>query len=843
MGKIFLSHSSKDKKYVSYIADQFGKDKCVYDELCFEIGCKNMDEIVRELDKTSIFVVFLSNEALNSTWVKDELVLAEEYSLSQNKLLSQIFPIIIDSTIDHKDLRIPDFLKSGLESYNLRVILDNRVAFRKIKAQQKKLLLENPTTARLLSRNFYGRDTEISEFKSNFEVKNLIKCMIASGIPNIGRSSFLLECLYSAKIIEDYYTPPTISLQPFDTLDDLIVKLSEIGFGNYFLDDVTSFDSDKKVKILIEIFSNIQRYNELVLIYDEGCLVTPTRQLVQYLCEALHQVKNQITILIASKYVVSHHFLSDNEFIYAQNLTALKKTEILGLLRTYGQSKGVNLTEHDRSFFLGSLNGYPLQIKYCIDCIVDSGIEKVRKEPHLIVEAFSSEISTLVDALCPVESREDYLGLLAFTSTYGIVPTDLLQEIFDNCPKYEGIYNSLKIITVFRVLGISGEYVEVNPTIADYIQRARIELPYDIRCVLERRLEKFNQVLTSDSEVANVNFEDLKYYLKENVKNNRLVPDRFMYSTLYLSSIYELYNNQKYNQLIILVGSLKENGSFARYENAVQTKIQNFYCRSLAREQRKDFYQEVQFYNQDDENRDGNEFNYLNGFMEKRSSNYGKALHFYQEVLRRNPKNKSAMREIVSVYLGLEDYSSAVEFARYNYLTDVENPYHIKSYFEIIIRQNNSINSNNENSIHVEKMLHTMEKIHSTKPTPMYYEIYAQYLTFVENQKEKAQTLLDIGLTQFPNSSYLAKTYFDCGEFFSDVQMMETSLGVLSQLKEESKSIALVYKMKSVIFDAYNNKHLDLIIGQIRVIKGINSETKNRLENKVTQIRQNNIQV
>lgn len=426
MGKIFLSHSSKDKGYVSYIADQFGKDKCVYDELCFEIGCKNMDEIVRELDKTSIFVVFLSSEALNSTWVKDELILAEKYSMSQSKLLSQIFPIIIDSSIDHKDARIPDFLKIGSDSYNLRVILDKRVAFRKIKAQQKKLLLENPTTARLLNRNFYGRDTEISDFKSIFEVQNSIKCMLASGIPNIGRSSFLLECLYSAKIIEDYYTPPTISLQPFDTLDDLIVKLSEIGFGNYFLDNVTSLDSEKKTEILVEIFSDIQQCNELVLIYDVGCLVTSTRRLPHYLCEALKRVKNQITILIASKYVVSPNFLRDNEFVYAKELTALKKTEILGLLRTYGNSKGVSLTEADKDFFSGSLNGYPLQVKYCIDCIVDSGIEKMRKKPHLIVEAFSSEISTLVDTLCPVESREDYLGLLAFTSAYGIVPTDLL---------------------------------------------------------------------------------------------------------------------------------------------------------------------------------------------------------------------------------------------------------------------------------------------------------------------------------------------------------------------------------------------------------------------------------
>ena len=58
MNKIFLSHSSKDKDYVSYIANQFGRDHCVYDSYCFETGMKTIEEIYRELDHSSIFVIF-----------------------------------------------------------------------------------------------------------------------------------------------------------------------------------------------------------------------------------------------------------------------------------------------------------------------------------------------------------------------------------------------------------------------------------------------------------------------------------------------------------------------------------------------------------------------------------------------------------------------------------------------------------------------------------------------------------------------------------------------------------------------------------------------------------------
>lgn len=99
MNKIFLSHSSNDKEYVSYIANQFGKDQCVYDELCFEAGMKNLDEIFKEMNKTSIFVFFISETSLESKWVKKELSIADERLNHDPQKLSQIFPIIIDPLI------------------------------------------------------------------------------------------------------------------------------------------------------------------------------------------------------------------------------------------------------------------------------------------------------------------------------------------------------------------------------------------------------------------------------------------------------------------------------------------------------------------------------------------------------------------------------------------------------------------------------------------------------------------------------------------------------------------------------------------------------------------------
>lgn len=132
MEKIFLSHSSSNKDYVRPIFEYFGGDRCIFDEMTFESGMKTLQEIFKGIDETDIFVFFISNDALESAWVKKEITRAQQNLDSDIRKLSQIFPIIIDDSITYEDVRIPDFLKSGFEAYNLRHILNYKVACKKI---------------------------------------------------------------------------------------------------------------------------------------------------------------------------------------------------------------------------------------------------------------------------------------------------------------------------------------------------------------------------------------------------------------------------------------------------------------------------------------------------------------------------------------------------------------------------------------------------------------------------------------------------------------------------------------------------------------------------------------
>ena len=83
MPNIFLSHSSTDKeRYVKIVANQLQKQldehAIYYDEYTFESGMKSMEEISKSLKETDLFVVFLSRKALESDWVKKELLISRE---------------------------------------------------------------------------------------------------------------------------------------------------------------------------------------------------------------------------------------------------------------------------------------------------------------------------------------------------------------------------------------------------------------------------------------------------------------------------------------------------------------------------------------------------------------------------------------------------------------------------------------------------------------------------------------------------------------------------------------------------------------------------------------------
>ena len=99
--EVFLSHSSLDRTFADSIADTLRNHGIpVWYSITNILGAQQWhDEIGEALDRCDWFVVILSPNSVQSTWVKRELT----FALNNNKYNDKIIPLIYQSC-DYKKL-------------------------------------------------------------------------------------------------------------------------------------------------------------------------------------------------------------------------------------------------------------------------------------------------------------------------------------------------------------------------------------------------------------------------------------------------------------------------------------------------------------------------------------------------------------------------------------------------------------------------------------------------------------------------------------------------------------------------------------------------------------------
>ena len=133
----------------------------------------------------------------------------------------------------------------------------------------------------------------------------------------------------------------------------------------------------------------------------------------------------------------------------------------------------------------------------------------------------------------------------------------------------------------------------------------------DIKEILNDNITEFANRIEDPEYMNYLSFSEFAYYIKENLKNNVSVPDKFLYSTVYVKSVIELYNARKYLRVSDLVKDMKQSGLFINSDEDVRNIIQFYYCSSLARLKKIEFDAEVSYFREDKKNYQ--QYNFLKG--------------------------------------------------------------------------------------------------------------------------------------------------------------------------------------------------------------------------------------
>lgn len=833
MKKVFLSHSSADKPYVSKVANILGKDNCIYDEYTFEDGMDTLDEIYKGLDESDIFVIFISDKSLNSEWVKKERKKAK--LLYDNGSILRIYPIIIEKKITHKDARIPQWMKDKL---NIRYIGSTRIAANKIRARMKEIVWKQDSNLKNKSNLFVGRNGQIESFekrRADFDEPDL-QCIVASSaFDGIGRKAFMSHVLKKGNLMEQSYDYNLITLDKNESIEDFILKLSDLGLGNDKIGVLLPRMSfEEKINEATRLIRELQDHNEFVFINDYGVIIKPNREMADWFKKVLQQVDSKIVFGIASVY--SCRGVYTNKTVFSTQMPELDSKEIRLLLKDYCQLNGLDLTNNQLKDIANVLSGYPEQVFFAVQMIIDDGIGKTLE--HLDeVKAYNDDKSQIIlDRFVDTESKREFL---VFLSSFDFVSYEILNIVYTHNSEYKEYLDLFLSVSICELMGADYEYIRVNNVISDIVFRQKLGMGD----ALEGLFKEIANRTVDEEFIKNSDLATYYTVIKEKVIAGDY-DERYIIPSVYLKSIIQQYNSRRYEKAAFLCKKVISSDRVASYDSELMNEIYYYYCLSLAREHNgNEFFSALRASGLRKEDKF-----FLQGFYYRISGKPEKAIEYLNKALEVRSNMPKAKRELANALIALEDYESAEKLCVENYREDDNNPYYIQPYFKTVIHKYiglhkdqltleiDNIKEQEDLKETMNSLLKAMNENRADQARQMFTCMKAEYEAFVNEDYEAALRIITSGIETIGESSiFLFLTQFDVAYRFNDCSVMKTALEKIDDIVSNQHYFRNAMNIRKIRFTATTGDKKQAM-SMMRLLKDMPNGIVEKIKNEVEAI-------
>lgn len=813
MIKCFLSHSSIDKEsYVKFVAKNLRNEVKIYDTDTFEAGMSAAEEIINGLDKTSLFVIFLSNTALESAWVKDELKKAK--ILKDNNKIDRIYPIIIDKNVTHRDKRIPKWMK---ECFNLQHITQPKIAARKINSRLREIAWETHPKLREREKIFVGRNKKINELEERLDdyTKDIPVVIIASGLPKIGRKTFLHHSLKKANILRESYALPLITFNESDSIEDFILKLNDTGLVNRVnLEDSLKLPLNEKVDLLVNMLKEISNEDEKILVEDQGAIIQYNGKISEWFNEVVNGLIeiDKIILCISSRFRVNKTINFKNYCYYSTEIPELEKTERSGLLVRYSKFMELNLKKEDISFFSDILSGYPEQVFFAVDLIKQEGIFSSRKQSDTIQKYSSDKAKILIDQFKNDKKKIDYLY---FLSKFEFVSYELAFKLSSE-KEYFPILTEFINSSICEQLGTNADYIRVNEVIRDYIRRNKIGIPDAFKSSIKSHVEEYIKNFSDN----NSDISDYMFSIQHALLNNIPVDEKILIPSYFLKTIKTLYEEKNYQDAINLADRALLSREFI--DSNIINHIIYIKCQCLARIQDDSFFSEAR-------NIVEPKKSFLYGFYYRLAGRHEEALKSYNRVLERTPSDQRAKNEIILIYMQSDEPELAYDMAKAGYDKHPTNYINANNYFNCLIKRSKTLHNKNI----LEDIISNLESSPSKRAQEIAFSAQANLYARYDNNEEKSLAVINRTIEEFPTITYPALTKADIAIYFENVRELESAINHLDSIsnkKQQTYKTFIKYKVIYFAMTGDKQEAMKLVDSQL---KGLRKSSINKLISKI----------
>lgn len=555
-----------------------------------------------------------------------------------------------------------------------------------------------------------------------------------------------------------------------------------------------------KILLATQLLLEIEKHESTIFIIDNYSIVGQDSKIVSWYMEIVKKLRKieRLFICLISRSRVNFKQLLHNEYIFTTEIPELEKYERNALFNALLELEGIQINKKDFNIICELFNGFPEQVFFSFNIIITEGLPYLLDNLNLIPDYNSEKIAHIIQKY---ESDEFTIQVLVFLSDCEFVSLNLIEEVFKNDSiKIKSVIEEFSNNFIFEFIGATKEYFRLNDAIRDYVQRTGIKLN-----------EKYSQNLKSYVKSTFNNYDtidrDISEYvitIKEALKKGYDIPNELLLPSHFLNAMRDLYNSERrYNDVIILADRILLQEKYL--DTRILREVRYWLCLSLARKRDKRLLEEIQKI-------EGPDHNFLLGFYYRLSGRHYEAIERLTAVLEDSPNFNRAKRELVQVYLNLDEYDKAFGLAKENYQLGKNNPYHVQNYFRCLIKIDSI--SVKDKKDELKKLLKNLKDNPHEKANEMYLNANAQYIEIINFNEKRAMDTVDDAISAYPKSIYPPLTKIEICKKFGNWDVMENTLNsiernfppdsdILSKLNYLSAKVILLAK-KGFINESQN---------------------------------------
>lgn len=682
--RAFLSHSSKDKQIVDEVAELIGGANVELDSETFEHGLPNVQIIQAALRRASLFVLFLSKNALASNVVRFEALMARE-------LISQgIIDRFLVICLDEESFTEAD---SQWKTFNfVRKILGKQSIARTI---QNALILANSKQSSA-SFPFVGRAAELHAAKEKLidPMVKSVQALFVSGSTGIGRRTF------AKRLFEDVYPQtsrvlPEIHVEQFDGNDEIFRKIlgvvSPIASLSAYRTRIAAFAIDSaegKSYQIARLIESLVDARETLIIHDHGGLLDDSGAMREPFRNLLSKVKTypHVPIVFVAGRMMPQSKRTGMDGVLFSPLSALAREEVKQLAALLLKREGLSYSFEELEQIVDLCDGHPFNVIFAVGLAKQYTLQIFLADPKDLIHFKRNRASEFVQKLA---FSEDEIKLLGAFRDFNALDFETLSIVFDK--NSQAVARALTRLIDLHIIEAQSVIYTVSPPLRVAIER---DSRFSLSPVLHKRmLEAVGSAFNTSSSNESTSLSLVNSAILAQLQSTGAVSElfgAFLLPSHYVWLARRRYDEREFEDCIRLASSAL--ASKTQLSEAGLVEACRLQCLAAARlgNERK-FSEGIDILKAGASNKWArSNLNFLLGFNARLKGYLPEAEDYFQKSYGDSPGNFSAVRELASIHLVRGDIDAAERFAREAFQSAQDNPYVLDILLSILLKKQGS---------------------------------------------------------------------------------------------------------------------------------------------------------